>query len=259
MKGKKKGNLNVRRLYTQQVLSGYEHFVQPRNENGNSEKVERSSAVEKIERGKGSYIVYVPVIINAAGDDSNKHEYQISINDNSNVAISAYSQRSKKATGQVHNLPKEKGGKVSKISMVYGISENGIGTLSPINERQVLRDVASIYSWLLVQVGRAIQCTILQPENEKTNDDTGKRVQGTQAQEIVRDDKKGRRRKKVLSQVLPENSSKETAVLVETDRQILGRGQGDIELRSLHLGSVFDNREGIADILERGETPDIGF
>lgn len=257
---KQKGNINVRREYRQAFLSGYESLIQSRNEDGNSKTLPRlTDSPPQVRKGERSYNLSIKVIVEQVSNDSGQYTYRICLADDPHLSVAPYSVRGKKETGQTVDLPKKgiKGG--DSFSMVYGIHEDGSGTLSHTPQHPIQRVAPQIYSFILGAIDRAIECTILKPENEATNDDTRKRSEGTPTQENVGTDKKERRGKKVLPEILPETLPEETTVLVAADGAILGWRQIDPELRLAELGGGTDQRGELADTLASGETPDLGF
>lgn len=255
----KKGLQSVRPRYRQAFLSGYEHLTQPKNENGDRKKDLEDAEITEPPRGKRSYNLSLQVIIEQAGNDSGEYLYKIRLNDNANLLVAPYSITGKKDIGPASSLPKETGQGVYVLPLVYGIHEGGNGTLSHPNGRDILQETSHIYGWLLGQLDRAIKCTVLKPENEATNDDTGQRKEGTPTPKSMGTNKKARRGKKVLPKVLPETPSEKAAELVEDDWEILVGRQEDAQARHELLGSRTYDGSSIADALSDGQAPDIGF
>lgn len=256
----KKGTLNVRREYRQSYLSGFEHIAQSANQDGDSQKIKRlTDSPPKINKGQRSYSVSVQVIIEQVSNDSGEYTYRVLLNDDPNIFVSPYSIRSKKETGQAVDLPKKgiKGG--DSFSLVYGIHKGQKRTLSHTAQHPLQRVVPQIYSFILGALDRAIECTILIPEDKAANDDTGKRIESTPTQESMGTDKKKGRGKKIRAEVLPETLPENSPLLVALDRALLGSGQGNREAGHVQLGSGTDNGGAIADDLSNGQTPDLGF
>lgn len=255
----KKGPKNVRREYRQSFISGFEHLAQSRDENGNrkTDVVVESSA--PIKRGQGMYNVSVTFVIEQVSNDSGEYVYRILLNDDPDISVLPISKRSKKAIGQVASLPKagNKGG--DSFSMVYGIHESGKRPLSHTPEHPVFRVASQVYSFLLGTIDRAIECTILIPNDTKTNDDAGERVQGPQSQESLGANKKAGRSKKIRAKILPEATPEKATSMVEINGPILGRRQEDSAARPDELGSGTYYGGELADSLSDGQTPDIGF
>lgn len=250
---------NVRREYRQSFISGFEHIAQSRDENGNRKTdvvVESSAAIKK---GQRMYNVSISLIIEQISNDSGQYIYRILLNDDPNISCTPLSTRSKKAIGQAASLPKKniKGG--DSFSMVYGIHKDGKCSLSHTSQHPIQRVAPQVYSFILGAIDRAIECTILLPEDEKGNDDTGERSKGTPTQKSLGENKKTRRGKKIRAEVLPETLPEEAPGMVEIDREVLGRRQANSEIRSNQLGSGTYIGGELADSLSDGQAPDIGF
>lgn len=256
---KQKGNINVRREYRQSFISGFEPVVQSRDENGNRKTDVVVESSPPVKRGAGMYQVTLTFIIESVGDYRDEHAYRILLNDDPDISVLPVSKRSKKAIGQAARLPKKglKGG--DSFTMVYGIQPSGQRTLSHTPQHPLQRVAPQIYSYLLGAIDRAIECTILEPEDETSNDDARKRSEGTPTQENVGTDKKKGRRKKVLPEILPETLPEEASGMVEVDGTVLGWGQANSEIRLNQLGGGTYFGGELADTLASGETPDIGF
>lgn len=256
----KKGTLNVRRGYRQSYLSGFEHIAQSTNQDSDSQKIKRlTDSPPKINKGQRSYSVSVQVIIEQVSNDSGLYTYRVLLNDDPNISVTPYSIRSKKETGQNVDLPKKgiKGG--DSFSLVYGVHKGQHRTLSHTTQHPLPRVLPQIYSFILGAIDRAIECTILIPEDKATNDDSGKRAESTPTQESLGTDKEKRRSKKIRPEVLPEALPENSPLLVEIDGALLGSRQGNREVGLIQLGSGTDNGGAIANDLSNGQTPDIGF
>lgn len=259
MAKKKRMVRNVTPLYRQLFISGYEHIDKSGNKDGNSKAVKQAEAHTTPIRGERCYHVSIPVIIEQISNDSGEYQYKISINAHSDIPIASFSKRGKKITGQIAHIPQEVGGKPDTFSLVYGIHKSGMRALSHTTEHPIFTTTAQIYGSILGIIDRAIQCTILQPENAQTNDDAGQRIESASTQKDVGGDKKTRRSKKVRAKILPETSPEETPLLVEIDRKVLGWGPANDDIRPIGMGSDIYTGGGIADSLANGETPDLGF
>lgn len=259
MSGKKRKVQNVRRGYRQLFISGFEHLAQSRDENGNSKTEIVVGGSKPVKRGERSYKVSFTLILEQVSNDSGEYVYRVLVNDDPDISVTPYSIRSKKETGQTAHLPKTgiKGG--SSFSLVYGIHESGNCSLSHTAQHSLPKVAPQLYSIAMGAIHRAIECTILLPENEKENDDTGERSEGSPTQKSLGTDKEKRRSKKVRAEVLPEAIPEKTPVLVETDRAILGERPGNREVGPINLGSGADNGGEIADALSDGQSPDLGF
>lgn len=250
---------NVRREYRQSFLSGYEHIAQSRDENGNSKAEIVVDGSPKVKRGQAMYQVSVTFLIEQVSSDSGEYLYRVLLNDDPDILAMPVSKRSKKPTGQNAYLPKTgvKGG--DSFSLVYGVYQSRQRSLSHTPQHPLQRVTPQIYSFLLGVIDRAIECTILIPENAPRIDDPGQRIESTPTQKSIRDNKKKGRRKKIRAKVLSEALPEEAASVVEIDGQVLGRGQANSEIRSNQLASRTYNGGELADGLSDGQTPDIGF
>ena len=257
MSKRKKGTKNVGRNYRQLFFSGFKSDIQPGNEDGNSKTVKQVAERQEPVKGARCYKILVPVIIEQTSYDSGQYNYRILLNDNANLPISPYSIRGKKDIGPSANAPKKEGRRTNAIHLVYGVHEDGVRALSHTNQSNVQPDAAQIYSFVLGQIDRAIECTIFEHQNGKGDDDTGKRVESTSPSKSVRSNKKTRRSKKVLPEVLPETLPEEPARMVEVDREVLGWGPMYTEAGHIRLGGYPDDRGNPEKTIREGGTPNI--
>jgi len=260
MKSKTRKVTNARREYRQQFLSGFEPVVQPGDANSNSKTLrDLTNETPQVHKGARCYNLSIPLIIEQVSNDSGEYIYRVLLNDDANILVAPYSIRGKKETGQAVNLPKTgiKGG--TSFSMVYGVHEDGVGSLSHTKQHPIQQVAPQLYGYVLGAIDRAIQCTILITEDQKGDDGTGQRIESTPTSEVLGTDKKARRGKKVLSQVLPETLPEEAANLVEDDRKILGGRQEDAQNGLDRVRGDAYHGEGLEDLLTGDRPPDIGF
>lgn len=233
---------NVRRLYTQQVLSGFKHLVQSSNESGNSTQNEQGGAQELPQEfwKQKSYQVSFTVIIEQTSPDSNQHEYKISLNDDADILIAPTSKSGKKSPKQAYTISQETNAQTRKIPMVYGIQPQGIDSLSYPIGYSIGRGITEFYSFLLGQLDRTVERIILEQENQKRDDDTGKRDKSSQPQESLGDDKKTRRSGKIRHKIRNENKPKNRPSVDETNRPLLGGGPENTGDRLVEVGDDTD-------------------
>lgn len=252
--------VNVRRQYRQLLLSGYEHPAQSTNEKRDHKTLPKlTTEPPKLRKGERAYNLSIQVVIEQVSNDSGEYIYRVLLNDDPNLSVTPYSVRGKKETGPAVDLPKKgnKGG--DSFSMVYGIHKGGQRALSHTPQHPLQRVLPQIYSFILGAIDRAIECTILIPEEAPRIDDPGQRIESTPTQKSLGADKKKRRGKALRPQVLPETLPEEAAILVADDGQVLGWEQRNPSHRLIDLGSGTDNGGAIANALSDGQTPDIGF
>lgn len=216
---------NVRRLYTQQVLSGFKHLIQPADQDGDSPQNEQRGA-EKLPQEfwkQKNYQISISVIIEDVSTDSNEHQYKISINDDADILISPVSRVRQKTPKQVVTIHQETNSQTRKVPMVYGIHEGGISSLSYPIGYSIGRGITEFYSFLLGQIDRAIERVVLEQKNETGNDDTGKREKSPQSPKDLGDDTETRRSSKVRNKIRNENKPKNRSSVDEANGKILGR------------------------------------
>jgi hypothetical protein len=226
----KKETKNARPLYRQQVLSGYERFVQPENQDDSSSQDEQGR--EETPKGfwqQKSYLLSIPIIIEKTGFRGDEYQYKILINDDADIPVSSYSARSKKATSSPVTIHSETSSKTNKIPMVYGIHEGEVNPFSHPDGRGVPELIASIYSYVLGQIDRTLQRAVQFPAQQEGNDDARQRNKGTQSHKSLGANMDGRRGKKVRAEVRAEATSESSSKVDENDREILGNRPGDRE------------------------------
>lgn len=224
-----KGLKNARRIYTQQVLSGFEHLNQPEDENGNSSQNEQGRT-EKLPPKfweQKSYQVSISVIIEKTSTGSNQHEYSISLNADSDILIAPIAKSGKKTTQSPHTIHREKVTKTRKIPMVYGIHKAGVDTLSYPARYPTSTGVTEFYSYLLGQIDRAIECTIQQQEITSGNDDSGQRSESPPTPKNVGSNKAKRRGSKILPKIRNEALSEVPPKVDDINGAVLGGGSSN--------------------------------
>jgi hypothetical protein len=214
----KKGKQNARRIYRQQVLSGFERVVQPANANSGSEANGKRDETPQDITGKKYYQVLIPVIIEEISSSDLEHNIKLHFNADADLLVSAYSLRGKKAIEPSVTVPRATGEKVNKVPMVYGVHTSGMYTLSyPIGHKPH-EGIADIYSTILGQIDTACKRALLKPEKQERDANARKRDESTQPPKDLGANKKARRgkalRAKIRIEALPETSTK----LDETDR-----------------------------------------
>lgn len=247
MKGKRK--FNAKRQYRQLVISGFESVVEHGDGNGNSAKSIQPKQEDTDISGKGSYLLFIPVVIKQVGVSDYQYDIEISFNDDINLPVSAYSKSGKKAIEPSITIPRPKGEKRTSIRMVYGVHSTGKYSLSHPSGRSIPEGIASVYSEVLGAIDRACQRAILSPKQQAGNENARERDKGTRSPESLGTDKKSGRGKKVHSQVLPETLPKESSRMDELNRTILGDGQENGGHTPRELGGVPDNGEAIEGLL----------
>jgi len=214
---------DVRRVYRQQLLSGFKGYGQPKEWNGNSEKTVNPHQETKLPKSK-SYTVFIPVIITKTSMEGDEHKYSISLNAYTDISMSPHSPRSKRATKPVISIPGEAGKKADKIPVVYGVQQDGSYSLSSTVGLPTIRAMQVIYSNVLGTLDRAIQFALQQQEDAQSDDDTGQRVKGSFSPKNVAKNKARGRSKKIRAKIRAEATPKESSVLDEAIGKILGDG-----------------------------------
>lgn len=239
-----KGNVNnARRLYRQQVLSGFEHIYQPKDEDGNSSQDEQGGEEKlpsKFWQSK-AHQISIKLIIEKVGTSGDEHKFRIRLNDDTDIFVSTYAKQSKRVSKETATIPGKGNGKTVSLPMVYGIQQSGNRALSPTDGHSLPEAIAQLYSFLLVNLDRTIERIILEQENTSANDDTGKRVQGDEPPKKLGTNKAKGRRSKVLSEVRDEAIPEVSPQVVETYGEILGERLSDIENRLGTVGNNTDN------------------
>jgi hypothetical protein len=235
----KKGSRNVGRYYRQQVLSGYEHFIQQEKQDNDSASVEQRGTQAAIwnAREQACYQILVPVIIEKISVDSERYGYKILLNDDVDILVAPYSKRGKKTTKPPTSIPGKTGQKSSSLRMVYGVHATGQPPLSHPLELNVPEALARLYSFILGKIDATLQCTLQQLENPPGDDDTRERAESASPPKSVGANKEGRRSKKVRAKILPEALSEIPAQVDELDGALLGSGQGDNDNRLDSVGN----------------------
>lgn len=236
----KKGTVqNVRRHYRQQVLSGYEHIIQPQDESGDNSQNEQGGEVKlppKFWKSK-AYQVTVKLIVEKARSSGDKYKFRIRINDDADLLVATYATQSKRVSKETVTIPGKGSRPTVSIPMVYGIHQEGISALSPTDGHTLPEAIAQFYSFLLVNLDRTIERIILEQKDAPGNDDTGKRVQGNGPSKKLGTDKAKRRRGKVLPKVRDEAIPEVSPQMVETYGEILGERLSDIQNRLGPMGN----------------------
>lgn len=229
---------DVRRIYRQQVLSGFRHLIQPSHKDSDSPSDEQRGTQELPPEfwQQREYQVSISVIIETLSPGSHEYKYQICINDDTDILITPTSKRRKKVPKQIATIHQETITKTRKIPMVYGIHEEKKRTLSYPDGFSIGQGITEFYSFLLGQIDRAIEHIVQQQKNQKGNDDARERTKSSPSQENVGDDKKTGRgskvRTKVRTKAIPEN----TAKVDETNWSLLGGGSPNFNDRLDEMG-----------------------
>lgn len=221
---KKVEKKNVGRIYRQQVLSGYEHIIQPQDTDGNSPSNEqrREEKVKPSFWQQKSYQVSFSVIIEKVGDSGDQHNYRIHLNGDSDISLSPISIRSKKVSQSPYTIHQPQAKKGIKIPLVYGIHKSGVRSLSYPDGYSIPEGIAHVYSFLLGQLDRAIECTLQQQENQAGNDDSGQRAKGTQSPENLGEHQAEGWSEKVLPEIRNETVPEKDTMVDGTPWKILG-------------------------------------
>jgi len=228
MSAKKRGVKNAESIYRQQLLSGWRDFGKPENWDGGSSQ--KKSTPKKNSRGVWKSKVHqisIPVVIEEISIDGNKHYYRISVNPYSDLPITAYSKRSKKATSQIFTIAATEGKKETEIPMVYGVSKEGVNSLSYPPGFAPLDGFAHVYSRVLVAIDRAIGRVIREQEAEKRGDDTTSSFESPSTQKGLGKPETSRGSKKIRSEIRSKNQAEEATVVNGVDGEILGVGLAD--------------------------------
>lgn len=216
----KKGNVqNVGRIYRQQVLSGYEHINQPSDTNGDSSQDEQRGEEKlssKFWQSK-TYQVSIKLIIEKTSNGGDEHKFTIRLNDDNDVLISPYAKQSKRVSKDAFTILGSSSRKTVSLPMVYGIHKAGVCTLSPSSGNSLPETIAQLYSFLLVQLDRTVECIILKQENKTGDDDNGERVQSDESPKVLGSNKAKGRSAKILPKVRDETIPEIPAKMVETD------------------------------------------
>lgn len=237
---KRSKKTNVISQLHQQVLSGWSGFGKPENWNGASDEAKQGRE-ERTPKGfwqSKTYMLSIPVIIEQVSLSGDEHKYTISLNDNAHLSLSTYSKRGKKLSKETVAIHPTKGRSFSPIHLVYGIHESGELSLPHIDQQEMGRVVAQIYSQILGKVDAAIQRTLLERAQQTPNDDAGKRSESSSTPQDVGEPKKRRGGKKVRTEVLPETLPEIAAQMVEADRSVLGERPKDVSGKLVGMGNI---------------------
>jgi len=152
---------NARRKYRQLVLSGWGSVVQPPDTDDDNTKEQPKPAKEKeFDWQSGKYLVNVPLIVEKIALPNGEYEVHLSIPLNFDIPLSPINKRGKVKAEQVFNLPPETAKDGTKIHLVYGISAQGIGSLSHSSQRKTGEDIAYLYSRIMGIAGRTVELLI---------------------------------------------------------------------------------------------------
>jgi len=252
-----KGNQSVRPNYTQQVLSGYERFLQPTNTNGDSSSDEqgRKTTPQELKREQKTYQILVPLILEKVGGDGDKLTYAIHFNGNTYLLVSPYSIRGKKASQDATTIPFKADEKTVKVRLDYGIHQTGQYPLSHPDGTNPLIQIANIVGYILDAIDTAIECTILKPEKTQSVLDTRERAESTQPQENVGTHKAKRRSKKVHPKIHSEALPEVSPQLDEPNGSVLGNRHRDStdKLAGMVAGLSEDERGRLLKLLSGGQ------
>jgi len=244
MSDKKGTKLNVERVYRQRLLSGWSNYGQPENEISDSDasKSVKSFSEKRFFKSK-KHQVFIPVVIEQISVDSDQHYYRVSINANSDLPITGYSERSKASLENAIAIPATGDKNQGQISLVYGVSEARGNTLSHSPGSDVQQAIAQIYSKFLVAIDRTIEFRIQHTQDEKPGDDTRGSLPPTYAHENVRANPKKGRSKALRAKIRAENTPEAAADVDEPNRQVLGGGLPDNQDGQIRVGNVTINRK----------------
>jgi len=239
-----KGNPNVGTVYTQSLLSGYEHLLQSSNTDGNSPPTEQrgEETPQELKREQKAYKVLGPVIIEKVGGDSDKLTYAIHLNGNPDLLVSPTSTRSKTTPQNGIAVHHAKSKKTVKVRLDYGIHQTGQYPLSHSNGVSPLIQIAHITGFILDAINTTIERTIFLPEKTKSVLDPGSSPEGTPTQENVGTHKAKRRSKKVHPKIHSEALPEVSPQLDEPNRSVLGNRHRDSADKLAGMGNDTDDR-----------------
>lgn len=215
---------NARRKYRQLILSGWGSSLQPPNANDNNAKEQSKPAKEeKFDWQSGKYLVNIPFIVEKIALLNGQYEVHISIPLNADIPLSPINKRGKVKAEQVFYLPAETSKDGAKIHLVYGISEQGCGSLSHSSERKMVEDIAYLYSRLLGIAGRTVELLVHVSNREAEGATiTGFGKVTTPEAGNVGEPKKAQGGPKVRGKIRAQKAAKEPTGLAGNDGQVLG-------------------------------------
>jgi len=239
-----KGNPNVGTVYTQSLLSGYEHLLQSSNTNGDSSSDEqgRKTTPQELKREQKAYQILVPLILEKVGGDGDKLTYAIHFNGNTHLLVSPYSIRGKKTSQDATTVPFKTDEKTVKVRLDYGIHQTGQYPLSHPNGYSPLIQIAHITGFVLDAINTTIERTIFLPEKTESVLDPGSSAEGTPTQENVGTHKAKRRSKKVHPKIHSEALPEVSPQLDEPNRSVLGNRHRDSTDKLAGMGNDTDDR-----------------
>lgn len=228
---RKKGFSNVRQRYYQTVLAGWGDNGEPAHKDSDSIKGKQATPEQApYDWKQKSNQLLIPVKLTQVSIHGNEHKYSLSIPTNVDVSISPVSATGKVLTKQAGYLAKASARDNSKVLMVFRVSEDGKVALSPTSEHPLQSILAYVFSRVLEQANRAIECSILNSSREEAStNDAGQRQEITPGKGSMGRPKKPRRGEKIRTEIRTEDTPEAPAGLVETDGALLGNGQGNRE------------------------------
>jgi hypothetical protein len=219
---------NVRRTYTQQVLSGWSGVNQSGDTNSDSTKTVTSSAEPPLEFWQqGEYLLLIPIIIKPAGVSDNEHKYQVRIANDLDLSLAAHKPKSKRIARQIFSLAKEKSKDKNWLSVVYGISDTERRhSLSYPDDTPVAEGIAHVYSRVLGHITRTIQLLVHHTDNwselQKAIENERQRYSEAPTSENLGEYSSTGRGKKVRTKVLPQRKTETSTGVDEAHRKVLG-------------------------------------
>lgn len=215
---KRKNSQNARQRYYQTVLTGCGHLFEPKNTDSDSNAREQTPAEEREAWEQKSYKLAIEIIVSEVSISDSEYSYNIQINANPDIPVIPISGSGKGLPKQAFTIRGKKGGRKTKLPMVYGIPKAGTGSFSRTSGNTPVHDITRLHSAILEQIDRAIERRVQFITDQKTGDDPGSSLQGTLPQKDLGEDTQGGRGKAIRAKVLPKDTPKEDTGLDDTIR-----------------------------------------
>jgi len=216
---KKKGKVNVRTQYYQTILAGWSDIAQPKNQDGDGTKGEQATPqTPPYQWEQKAHQLLIPVQLKQVGIHGNEYEYQLRIPTNLDVSVSPIGSSGKVLAQHSGSLVKATSRDTTKVSMVFRVSEDGEITLSPTSKHPLQSMLAYVFSRILEQVSRTVECSIQHTNRQETPvDDAGKRQETALERTNVRELTPPGRGKKIRPKIRAEAIPEETTQVAQVD------------------------------------------
>jgi len=223
---------NVKGGYYQLTLSGFQGAIQPENENRQSDKGEQKTAQPDASFWeKNEYIVFIPFIVKQVSLSDSELRYKLQVDCNVDVFVTPRPKRGEVNVKQAVNIPHPQTKRPTSLPLVSRVSAIGMSPFSFADGCSVYESIAHVFSGTMDKINTALQCIILKSEKTPARIvDGGVSTESPPSPESIRTNKKKRRSAPLRAQVLPENQTEDSAIVAETNGQVLGDRHADWEV-----------------------------